>query len=131
MSDIIRQALQMYGPALAPMMEEAGRIKEEYVAGGGDPAEVYSPERMDALARGDASDLVAMPTELRPDGSIAGPYVPTELALANNMIEPGAIPAVIAGLLGGVNTVSSGVGEDGRGYAIGRDPSGSVCRITT
>lgn len=131
MSDVIRQALEMYGADLMPMMQEAGRIKEEYVAGGGDPAEVYSPERMDELARGGGSSVAELPPSLREDGSIAGPYVPTELALANNMIEPGALPAVLAGLLGGVNTVSSGVGPDGRGYAIGREPGGSVCRIST
>lgn len=129
MSDIIRQAQAMY-PNFDQLNEEAGRIKAEYVAAGGDPTEVYSPERMDALMQGGPEALVQEPSVMREDGSIAGPYVPTEMALANNMIEPGAVPAVLAGLLGGVNTVSSGIGKDGRGFAVGRDQNGGIVRIS-
>lgn len=130
MSDIIRQAQQLY-PNLDQLTEEAGRIKAEYVSGGGDPDDVYSPERIDALMQGGPEALLQQPTMQRQDGSIAAPYVPTELALANNMIEPGAVPAVLAGLLGGVNTVSSGIGKDGRGFAVGRDQNGAIVRISS
>lgn len=130
MSDIIRQARAMY-PDFDQLNQEAGAIKADYVAAGGDPAEVYSPERMDTLMSAGPEALAEEPAMQRPDGSIAAPYVPAELAIANNMIEPGAVPAVLAGLLGGVNTVSSGVGADGRGYAIGRDQNGGLVRIST
>jgi hypothetical protein len=130
MSDIIRMARAQY-PDFDAMNEEAGRIKEEYVAQGGDPADVYSPERIDALLAGGPAGLEEEPPMAREDGTIAGPYVPTEIALANNMIEPGAVPAVLAGLLGGVNTVSSGVDASGRGFAVGRTQDGSVVRIST
>lgn len=129
MSDIIRQARAAYGPGLDRMMEEAGRIKEEYVAQGGDPSEVYSPERMSVLQEGGPEALASADPAMREDGSIAGPYVPTEMAIESGMIQPEAMPAVLSGLMGGVNTVSSGVGSDGRGYAIGRNQDGSIVRI--
>lgn len=130
MSDIIRMAKAMY-PDFDAMNAEAGRIKAEYVEGGGDPAEVYSPERMETLMQGGPEALVAEPAMQRPDGSIAAPYVPAELALATNMVEPRAVPAVLSGLLGGVNTVSSGVDASGRGFAIGRTGSGQIVRISS
>lgn len=129
MSDIIRMARAQY-PNYDQLNEEAGRIKEEYVAAGGDPMDVYSPERMDALAQGGPQALEDMPSSPRPDGSIAGPYVPTEMALTNNMVQPQAVPAVLAALMGGVNTVSSGVDrETGKGFAIGRGMNGEVCKV--
>lgn len=128
MSDIIRMARRMYGPQLDQMIQEAGDIKMQYMAEGGDPKHVASPERLDALMRGGPAALVQEPAVTREDGSIAGPYVPTEMALAMNMIEPGAVPAVLAALRDGVNTVSSGV-DGGVGYAIGRAPDGSVVRV--
>lgn len=132
MSDLIRQARACYGPDLDRMMEEAGQIKNEYVAGGGDPSHVYSPERMQEFADGGADALYAAAPATRDDGSIAAPYVPTEMALANNLIEEPAIPAVLSGLLSGVNTVSSGVDQaSGMGFAIGRAPDGSVVRINS
>lgn len=128
MSDIIRQARAMYGPAFDAMMQDAGQIKTEYVAGGGDPADVYSPERVQAYADGGPAALEGEPMQTREDGSIAGPYVPTEMALANNMVQRQAIPAVLAALTDGVQTVSSGV-RDGVGFAIGRAPDGSIVRV--
>lgn len=128
MSDIIRQARAIYGPAFDAMMQDAGRIKAEYVAGGGDPEDVYSPERMQAFSEGGPAALEGEPTQMREDGSIAGPYVPTEMALASNMVQPQAIPAVLAALTDGIHTVSSGV-RDGVGFAIGRSPDGSIVRV--
>lgn len=129
MSDIIRQARAMY-PNFDQLNEEAGRIKDDYVAMGGDPDEVYSPERMDTLMQDGPQALADEEPMQREDGSIAAPYVPAELALQNGMIEEGAVPAVLAGLLGGVNTVSSGIGKDGRGFAVGRDQNGAIVRIS-
>jgi hypothetical protein len=130
MSDIIRLARQMYGDALAPMMEEAGNIKAEYVAGGGNPLDVYSPERMADLMEGGPASLLRAQAQQRRDGSVAGPYVPTPLALTNNMIEPGAVPAVLDALNRGINTVSSGIDQQtGQGFAIGRDPNGGVVKV--
>lgn len=128
MTDIIRMARQMYGPAYDQMLQEAGDTKLQYLAEGGDPNHVISPERMDALMQGGPSALEQEPAMARPDGSIAGPYVPTEMALAMNMIEPGARQAVLAALQDGVSTVSSGV-DGGVGYAIGRAPDGRVVRV--
>lgn len=130
MSDIIRMARAQY-PNFDQMNEEAGRIKAEYVQQGGDPLEVFSPERVETLMAGGPAALEADPAMTREDGSVAGPYVPTEMALANNMVQPQAVPAVLAGLLSGVNTVSSGVDASGRGFAIGRAQDGSVVRIST
>lgn len=128
MSDIIRMARRMYGPQFDQMLQEAGDIKMQYMAEGGDPKHVVSPERLEALMQGGPAALEQEPTAMRADGSIAGPYVPTEMALAMNMIEPGAVPAVLAALNDGVNTVSSGV-DNGVGYAIGRAPDGRVVRV--
>jgi hypothetical protein len=130
MSDIIRLARQLYGASLAPMMEEAGNIKAEYVAGGGNPDDVYSPERLAKFLEEGPQSLLQSASMQRDDGSIAGPYVPTELALTNNMIEPGAVPAVMQALNRGINTVSSGVDQrSGQGFAIGRDPNGQVVKL--
>ncbi len=128
MSDIIRQARQVYGPQFDQMLQEAGDIKMQYLAQGGDPKHVISPERLERLQAGGPAALEAEQPETRADGSIAAPYVPTEMALARNMIEAGAVPAVLAALMDGVNTVSSGV-DNGVGYAIGRAPDGSVVRV--
>jgi len=129
MSDIIRKAREKYGPAYDEMCQAAGQIKEEYVAGGGDPSEVYSPERMEQLRRGGGSSLENLPPELRPDGSIAGPYLPTEMALEEGMIQQEAVPSVLQALVDGVDTVSSGVDRDGKGFAVGRNPSGKVVKV--
>lgn len=128
MSDIIRMARRIYGPQFDQMLAEAGDIKMQYMAEGGDPKHVVSPERLDALMQGGPAALEQEPAAMRGDGSVAGPYVPTEMALAMNMIEPGAVPAVLAALNDGVTTVSSGV-DGGVGYAIGRSPDGRVVRV--
>lgn len=130
MSDIIRLAQKMYGDELGRMMVEAGNIKAQYIAGGGDPDDVYSPERMAALAHGGPLALLRSDSETRTDGSVAGPYVPTELALAANLIEPGAVPAVTAAMNNGINTVSSGIDKQtGKGFAIGKDPNGGIVKV--
>lgn len=130
MSDIIRLAQRMYGDDLGRMMVEAGNIKAEYIAGGGDPDDVYSPERLAALSHGGPLALLRSDSQTRTDGSVAAPYVPTELALAKNMIEPGAVPAVTAALNDGINTVSSGMDKQtGQGFAIGRNRDGQIVKV--
>lgn len=128
MSDLIRQARAAYGPAYDQMLEEAGRIRQQYVAQGGRPEDVYSQERIEAFAQGRPGELAGATT--RADGSIAGPYVPTELALAAGLIEPRAVPAVTDAMNRGITTVSSGTDIDtGKGFAIGRDPEGRVVKV--
>lgn len=130
MSDIIRLARALYGQKLGAMMADAGRIKHDYVQSGGDPDDVYSPERIAALAHGGPLALLRSDANTRSDGSVAAPYVPTELALATNMIEPSAIPAVVAAMNDGITTVSSGVDKQtGRGFAVGRDPNGGIVKV--
>jgi hypothetical protein len=130
MSDIIRLAQRMYGDDLGRMMAEAGDIKAEYIAGGGDPDDVFSPERLAVLSEGGPLALLNSDSETRTDGSMAAPYVPTELALAKNMIEPGAVAAVTAALNDGINTVSSGMDkESGKGFAVGRNRDGQIVKV--
>ena len=130
MSNIIRMARALYGPAYDQMADAAGKVKSEYVQAGGNPLHVYSPEAVDAMTKGGVDGLMNRPLQQRPDGSIDGPYVPTPLALANNMIERRAVPAVAAATKAGIHTVSSGVHpESGIGFAIGRAPSGHVVRV--
>jgi hypothetical protein len=130
MSDIIRLARKLYGDSLDPMMNEASDIKAEYVAGGGNPTDVYSPERMQTLMNEGPLSLLLSQSVQRDDGSVAAPYVPTELALTTNMIEPGAVPAVMAAMNKGINTVSSGLDQHtGKGFAVGRDPNGQVVKL--
>lgn len=130
MSDIIRLAKSIYGKNYGRLAEDAGRVKSEYVSAGGNPEDVYSPERTAALANGGPLALLRAESSVRNDGSIAGPYVPTPLALATNMIEPSALPAVIEANIHGIDTVSSGVDKaTGKGFAIGRDPNGNVVKL--
>jgi hypothetical protein len=131
MSNIIRLAKSLYGPEqYGRLATEAGDVKAQYVSAGGRPEDVYSPERVSALANGGPLALLRDEARLRADGTIAAPYVPTELALATNMIEPAAMPAVIEAMRSGINTVSSGTDPDtGKGFAIGRDPNGSVVKL--
>jgi hypothetical protein len=129
-TDIIRLAKALYGPQYGRLAEDAGRVKAEYVAGGGDPRDVYSPERVAALSNGGPMALLRAEASLRNDGSIAAPYVPTPLAVATNLIEPPAMPAVLDANRAGVETVSSGVDRmTGKGFAIGRDPNGGVVKV--
>lgn len=130
MSDIIRLAKSIYGHNYGRLADDAGRVKSEYVAAGGNPEDVYSPERTAALANGGPLALLRAESSVRNDGSVAAPYVPTPLALATNMIEPSALPAVIEANLAGIDTVSSGTDrQTGKGFAIGRDPNGSVVKL--
>lgn len=130
MSDIIRMAKAMYGNLYDRLADDAGRVKEEYVASGGNPDDVYSPERMAELMDGGPMALLRSPTTIRDDSSVAGPYVPTPLALATNMVEPMAIPAVLEATAKGIQTVSSGVDKQtGKGFAIGRSPEGQVVKL--
>lgn len=130
MSDIIRMARAMYGQMYDRLAADAGRTKAEYVASGGNPDDVYSPERLAELMSGGPMALVRSPTTVRDDSSVAGPYVPTQLALAMNMVEPMALPAVLDATNRGIRTVSSGVDRDtGKGFAIGKDPNGNVVKL--
>ena len=130
MSDIIRLAKTLYGSNYGRLADDAGRVKSEYVAAGGNPEDVYSPERTAALANGGPLALLRAESSVRNDGSVAAPYVPTPLALATNMIEPSALPAVIEANLAGIDTVSSGLDQQtGKGFAIGRDPNGNVVKL--
>lgn len=130
MSDLIRLARQRYGSEYDRMAADAGRVKAEYVRLGGNPDEVYSPERVAALQRDGAHALEQAPPTRRQDGTIAAPYLPLEMAVEQQLIEPAAMPSVLRALLDGVSTVSSGTDQTGRGYAIGRDQSGRVVRVS-
>jgi len=127
MSDIIRLARKMYAD-YDQRNADAGATKLEYLAMGGNPSHVISPERLAAFRQGGAPGLEAAQPTTRADGSVAAPYVPTELALAKNLIEPGAREAVMAANRAGIATVSSGV-DGGRGYAVGRDRQGNVREV--
>jgi len=128
--------------------EEAGNLtKAEYLASGGRPEDVISPEReavlqqetqrqlqagatpqQAAIEAGKAVD--AMGTIRRPDGTIAEGYKPTAQALAEGIIERPAIPAVKEAQRLGIETVSSGTDKNtGIGFAIGRNRAGKVVRL--
>jgi len=133
----------------APLsQEEAGNLtKAEYLASGGKPEDVISPERKAILDQetqrqlqagatpqqasiesGNAVD--AMGTIRRPDGTIAEGYKPTAQALAEGIIETPAIPAVKEAQRLGIETVSSGTDKaTGVGFAIGRNKDGKVVRF--
>lgn len=133
----------------APLsQEDAGNLtKAEYLASGGKPEEVISPERKAILdqetqrqlqagatpqqASIEAGKVVdAMGTIRRPDGTIAEGYKPTAQALAEGIIEKAAIPAVKEAQRLGIETVSSGTDKDtGVGFAIGRNKDGKVVRF--
>ena len=128
--------------------EEAGNLtKAEYLASGGRPEDVISPEReavlqqetqrqlqagatpqQAAIEAGKAVDAIG--TIRRPDGTIAEGYKPTEQALAEGIIEKPAIPAVKEAQRLGIETVSSGTDKNtGIGFAIGRNKAGKVVRL--
>ena len=85
---------------------EVAAVKDEYVKQGGKPEDVYSPERARILVEQGPEALASEPPIKREDGSIAGPTLPTEEALAKGLIEKRAEPAVKQALADGVNTVS-------------------------
>ena len=110
--------------------DPATQTKREYVEKGGKPEDVYSPERARVLVEQGPDALIAEPPMRREDGSIAGPTLPTEEALAKGLIEKRAEPAVEKALKQGVDTVSSGFDEEkGVGFAVGRDKRGEVVRV--
>jgi hypothetical protein len=130
MSDIIRLAKNIYGREYGDLANEAGEVRSQYVAAGGDPADVYSPERLAALANGGPTELLSMKSLLRDDGSIAAPFVPTPLALAMNLIEPAAKPVVESAMQSGIKTVSSGTDKStGQGFAIGKNRDGQIIKM--
>lgn len=109
---------------------QAGRVKLDYLLGGGDPDKVVSPERLSALRRGGPSALASMPSSTRPDGSIAAGYKPTAQALREGLIEPAAVETVKGAERAGIRTVSSGVDrKTGNPFAIGIGPDGQVREI--
>jgi hypothetical protein len=128
--------------------EEAGNLtKAEYLASGGKPEDVISPEREAVLQQETQRQLQAgatpqqasieagkaldaMGTIRRPDGTIAEGYKPTAQALAEGIIETPAIPAVKEAQRLGIETVSSGTDKNtGFGFAIGRNKEGKVVRF--
>jgi len=133
----------------APLsQEEAGNLtKAEYLASGGKPEDVISPERKSILDQETQRQLQAgatpqqasieagkavdaMGTIRRPDGTIAEGYKPTAQALAEGIIETPAIPAVKEAQRLGIETVSSGTDKaTGVGFAIGRNKDGKVVRF--
>ena len=133
----------------APLsQEDAGNLtKADYLASGGAPEDVISPEREAVLQQetqrqlqagatpqqasiGAGRAVDAMGTIRRPDGTIAEGYKPTAQALAEGIIETPAIPAVKEAQRLGIETVSSGTDKDtGVGFAIGRNKDGKVVRF--
>ena len=132
---------------IEPDKQYLSQIKRDYVSQGGNPLDVYAPERANLLttefnknlesgmsqedAMLKATDaLEAMPPETRPDGSISAGYLPTEEAIQKGMIQPAALPAVRKAMDEGVLTVSSGFDkEKGVGFAVGKAKDGRVVRI--
>jgi len=133
----------------APLsQEEAGNLtKADYLASGGAPEDVISPEREAVLQQETQRQLQAgatpqqasieagkavdaMGTIRRLDGTIAEGYKPTAQALAEGIIETPAIPAVKEAQRLGIETVSSGTDKaTGVGFAIGRNKDGKVVRF--
>ena len=132
---------------IEPDKQYLSQIKRDYVSQGGNPLDVYAPERADlftnelnknlqsGLSQQEAilkatDTLEALPPETRPDGSISAGYAPTEEAIQKGMIQPAALPAVRKAMDEGVLTVSSGFDkEKGVGFAVGKARDGRVVRI--
>ena len=130
-----------------PSKQYLSQIKRDYVSQGGNPLDVYAPERADlftnelnknlqsGLSQQEAmlkatDTLEALPPETRPDGSISAGYAPTEEAIKKGMIQPEALQAVRKAQAQGVLTVSSGFDkEKGVGFAVGRAKDGNVVRV--
>jgi hypothetical protein len=130
-----------------PESQDGNLTKAQYIASGGRPEDVISPEReavlqaetqrqlqagatpeQAAVAAGQAVDQ--MGAIKRPDGTIAEGYKPTEQALREGIIEQPAIPAVKEAQRLGIETVSSGTDKDtGGGFAVGKTKEGKLVRI--
>lgn len=133
---------------IEPEQAEASRVKNDYIAKGGNPRDVLSPERQkvfdEEVKRQEAQGatpqqaVVAaskavdqIPPTTRPDGSISAGFKPTEQAKAEGIIEPKALPAVEAAQARGVTTVSSGTTPQGGGLAVGKDQAGNTAKVET
>jgi hypothetical protein len=132
---------------IEPDKQYLSQIKRDYVSQGGNPLDVYAPERANllttefnknlqsGLSQEEAmikatNVLEALPPETRPDGSISAGYAPTEEAIQKGMIQPAALPAVRKAMNEGVLTVSSGFDKNkGVGFAVGKAKDGRVVRI--
>ena len=133
---------------IEPEQAEASRVKNDYLARGGNPRDVLSPERQKvfddtlrrrkaegatdeeaALAASDAVDKMGV--QQRPDGTIAAGFKPTEQAKADGIIEEKALPAVEAAQAKGVTTVASNTTQQGGGVAIGSNPQGQTVKVET
>jgi hypothetical protein len=125
----LKYARQKYGSALDGLMEEAGDIKAQYLAKGGNPDDVISPERAEDFFNQGPSALMQRPAQQRQDGSIAAPYVPADVALELGLIEDAAVPAVTDSLKDNIHTVSSGTNPDGTGFAVGRTKDGQIVKV--
>lgn len=130
-----------------PEAQDGNLTKAQYIASGGSPGDVISPEReavlrdetqrqiqagatpqQAAVAAGEAVDK--MGAIRRPDGTIAEGLKPTEQALREGIIEQPAIPAVKEAQRLGIETVSSGTDKDtGGGFAIGKTKEGKLVRV--
>lgn len=133
---------------IEPEQAQASLVKNDYLARGGNPRDVLSPERQRvfedtlkrrksegatdeeaALAASDAVDKMGV--QQRPDGTIAAGFKPTEQAKADGIIEEKALPAVEAAQANGVTTVASNTTPQGGGVAIGSNPKGQTVRVET
>lgn len=130
-----------------PEAQDGNLTKAQYIASGGRPEDVISPEReavlqaetqrqIQAGATQEQAAVVAgqavdqMGTIRRPDGTIAEGFKPTDQALREGIIEQPAIPAVKEAQRLGIETVSSGTDKDtGGGFAIGKTKEGKLVRV--
>jgi len=130
-----------------PEAQDGNLTKAQYIASGGRPEDVISPEReavlqaetqrqVQAGATPEQAAVVAgqavdqMGTIRRPDGTIAEGFKPTDQALRESIIEQPAIPAVKEAQRLGIETVSSGTDKDtGGGFAIGKTKEGKLVRV--
>lgn len=121
--------------------EEASRVIQDAIAKGlVTEGEVRSPERLEAARQAGyeaekvgqdptaaaKAALESMPAETRPDGTVAGPTVPTRRALEEGQIEGPARPLVEKVVAEGGDTVSSGVDAEGRPFVVGVDARGET-----
>jgi len=132
---------------IEPDQAQASQIKQDYIAKGGNPRDVLSPERQkifddevrNQLAVGATPEQAALSASkkldleqpiTRVDGTIAGGYKPTEQAIQDGVIEEKALPAVKLAQSRGIKTISSGTDKaTGGGFAIGQDQSGNTVRV--
>lgn len=134
---LVKAAESRRPPTLS--LEQAGEVKRRAVdAGLATVDQVASRERLEvaeaARAGGATPEQVArlvqsLPSEARPDGTIAAGYVPSGQALEQGLIEPAAVPAVEAARARGIEPVTSGTTPLGDGFAVGVDSAGNLRRV--